>query len=224
MTFSQAHYEAVITRLDDGINKLPAVANRAIQATENEYGWIPGIGSLVMEAVRKFVSLMDELLRKLEEYMQSALVPVAMWLNGGTWLKLQQQLGTMAGQITGQIQANGSEWTGIASGAYVAGVQNQAPAVQQISNWAGTVSGACNAVAEYGLGFYVGCLAAVVSLLVGIVTGLGIPGAVVIAIAAVGAALASFYLGVEPQGDVLDGLLSGNSAFPGGSWPVAKSS
>lgn len=227
MTFSLAQYEALITKLDDGLNQLPPAANRAIQRIENEFGWIPFVGHFIVEALHKFVSLMDDLLRKLEEYARSSAVPIAMWIDGDSWLKIQQQMGTLSGDIEGQMQANGSEWGGIAGGAYAGGVANQAPAVQEVSSLASTTSGACTQIAVCGLGFYAALVGAIVALAFAIATsetGVGLVAGVVAAILAVGTAAGLFFLGVESQARVLEGLVAGNSAFPNGSWPVATTS
>lgn len=227
MTFSLAQYEAVITRLNDGINKLPPAANAAVQRIDSEYSWIPIVGPLLVDALKKFVSLMDRLLRKLEEYAMSSAVPIAMWIDGDSWLKIQQQMGTMAGDIAGQVQANQSEWTGLASGRYATGVGLQAPAVQEISSLAGTTSGACTQIAYCGLGFYLALIGAIVALAFAIATsetGVGLVAGVVAAIMAVGTAAGLFFLGVQSQAGVLEGMVGGNANMPNGSWPVARSS
>jgi hypothetical protein len=185
------------------------------------------VGNLVKQALRKFESLLEQFIAKVEAYNRSSGVPIMMWQAGDFWLDVQRTTSTMAGNIEGQMQASGPEWGGIAGGAYQAGVAGQAPAVQEVSALAGTTSGSATQIAVCGLGFYVAVLAAVIALVFAVATspsGVGLVAGIVAAVVAVATAIGLFYLGVESQARVLRGLVAGNAAFPGGKWPLATTS
>lgn len=222
--FSEAQYNSTITKLNDGINKIPPIANAAAQRFAEQLG-NPATKDVIDGLINELFKLVEDLLNKVEEWAKTSDVPIAMWNYGGTWTAIQQSMSDMAGDIAGQTSP--SWWKGSAADAYGSSVSSQASAVQEIASLSGTIQSACGQVAEYGIAFYVSLLGVVVGLIVALTTAGTVVGALAgagVAIAGALAAVATFAFGVESQVRVLQGCVAGNAAFPGRKWPVPTTS
>ena len=223
--FSEAQYNSTITKLNDGINKIPPIANAAAQRFAEQLQWNPATKDVVDGLINELFKLVQDLLNKIEEWAKASDVPIAMWNYGGTWTAIQQSMGDMAGDMAGQTCP--SWWQGSAADAYGSSVSGQASAVQEIGTLAGTIQSACGQVAEYGIAFYVSLLAVVAGFIVALIFAETVVGALAgagVAIAGALAAVATFAFGVESQVRVLQGCVAGNVAFPDRKWPVPTTS
>jgi hypothetical protein len=227
MSFSNAQYEALIQKIESGTNHAVSLVNGAIRTIENLTGWIPLIGDAIASGLNKIVSLMAKLVAKVGRILQPFAVPAC--LNGfsARWTAIEQGTGNIAAGIAGQLQAAGSQWQGLAGGAYAGGVSNQGPAVSDINGLAATISASANSVANFGYGFYVTVGAAILALcvsLIGAAAVFPVVAAIIGATTAIAAAYTALRLNLSAQTRTLSGKLPGNAALPGGQWPVATSS
>jgi hypothetical protein len=232
MGFSTATYDAVINKIESAIPKIESDTNTFVSEVASELGWIPFIGGEIKAALRKLVSLVDELLQKLAEYLKPALIPTMFWDDGNVWGTIGGNAAQVASTIQGQIQAKGNEWQGIAGGKYANGVPAQASAAQAISSLAGSTGSACTSLAVAGYTFYMAILVAEAAVAGGVATcaaaGWTGVGAIVGLIVAVGGALigigvavGSLVLGVDSSVRSLQGLIGPSQSFPGNAWPIA---
>ena len=228
--FSIATYDALIQKINHLLQQIANAVNSFINAVESAASSIPIIGGLIGDGAKwlleKLRNLVQEGLNKMEGYLKPAAVPPMMWDDGQTWSQIGQASGSTASTLSGINANNGFEWKGIAGGKYTDGVQDQPTAATTLSNWAGTIMGACDSIAEGGFGFYAACGVALVSFAAAVVSaGTGdvpaVIAAAVVMLASIAGALASLYFGVQSGTRTLKSVTWNNAAFPGGSWPKA---
>jgi len=227
MTFSAAQYEAVITKIEQGIPHLEAAVNGSVTQAGNDTGWIPVIGDWIRELCEEVVRLTDELLAKLSELLKVLDIPLAMNQYGNEWLRIREQAGGVASAIESQILRHEKDtWQGLAGGAYSQGVSLQAPAANTIASMSSTVSGVCTAIRNAGYAFYLVVLAVIAGIIVATVLG-SLPGLISSLIGA-SITLASAMLTLEfvlnTQVRSLEAVVGPSSTFPGNAWPPATTS
>jgi hypothetical protein len=226
MGFSPAAYDAVITKIQNGIQQIANDVNHFISEVESDTGWIPVLGGWIKDALNRLVKLIDDGLDKLSQLLEPAFIPTFFWTFGGMWEQMGGQAGTVSSTIAGQIQANGDEWQGIAGGAYANGVPAQGNAANTISSLAGQVQSACSSISTSGYIFYMAVAVAVASLIAAVVgAGTGalpvVIGAAVVFIASIATAVGSLLLGVDSAARNLQGMIGPSGSFPNGAWPIA---
>lgn len=227
MTFSAAQYEAVISKIEQGIPQLEAAVNGSVTQASNDTGWIPVIGDWIRELCEEVVRLTDELLAKLSELLKVLDIPLAMNQYGNDWLRIREQAGGVASTIESQIlQHEKDTWRGLAGGAYSQGVSLQAPAANGIASMSSTVSGVCTAIRNAGYAFYLIVLAAIATIIVASVMG-SIPGLISSMIGAsisLAGAMLTLELFLNTQVRSLEAVVGPSSSFPGNAWPPATTS
>jgi hypothetical protein len=231
-SFNPATYDALQQKIQDALQKIISGTNRFIQSVENAANSIPIIGGLLGDAASALLGKLRDLVQdgvnKVETFLRPFAVPPWMWHDGNTWATIGNQAGGVASTLSGQIEANGNEWAGLAGGKYAKGVPDQVSAAQGIASLSSTVEGACDSIAVGGFAFYtsiaatlIGFIAAGIMIATGVAALPGLITAALSLIIGVSGALASLHFGVESGTRTLQTVVRGNSSFPGGSWPVA---
>jgi hypothetical protein len=234
-SFSPTHYEHVIQRIEDGLKKLPSVVHAALRAYEEEFGFFLSLAGELLALDNHIMSDLNEFIYKVEVYLKDCVsIPFDMYNYAKTWLQIENSTGNMSGAVMHQAEVYSSEWSGIAGGAYYLAVtQTQPGALNELSEWAGTVCDVCGAIAQGGLTFYLALLTAVSSVASGCVdedipSPWGIAASIANGITQVEAAVAAFLGALGPKSspvNQLDGLLgSGGEYFYNNTWPPATSS
>lgn len=229
MGFSASGFQAVIDKInhelgeiDKGVEHVRDVVNNSILSH------IPLIGQGLKWLWDKFIGLVNQIIKKTQEFLKPFAVPTLMDKYGNEWLKIHKTANDVSSTIEQQVEQHGKDtWKGLAGGAYQDGVSHQSPSVSAIAGMANTISGACISIRNYGYGFYVAIGIALVGVVVACVTAETVVGAIigcVVAIIGLGAAAAALYLGVDSQSKTLQGQLGANSSFPGNKWPQATTS
>lgn len=219
--FSVAQYNAVISKIENSMERIVPGFNAQVQRIENDFGWIPLVGPGIKEALDEAVKLFDEAVRKVEEFLQWTEIPVRMWGLGDSWNSIAARAGESASQLA-LLKQYQNEWAGIAGGKYQAAVANQEPAVDQIQSRANQVSGACTGTAISGFGFYLSVAVAIAGLAIAIATaetGVGLVAGLITFILGLAGALATLLLGVEGQARAFRQANEPSDSFPGGQWP-----
>lgn len=227
MTFSAAQYEAVISRIEQGIPHLEAAVNGSVTQASNDVGWIPVIGDWIRELCEEVVRLTDELLAKLSEVLKVLDIPRAMNQYGNDWLRIRDQAGGVASAIESQIlQHEKDTWQGLAGGAYSQGISLQAPAANTIASMSATLSGVCTTIRNAGYGFYLVVLGLIAGIIVASVLA-SLPGlisALIGAFVTLTSAVVTLELILNTQVRTLETIVGPSSTFPGNAWPPATTS
>lgn len=232
MGFSVSAYEALIHKLEAAPSQIISLTNKIISAVNGALGWIPFIGDAVRAATSRLKALVEQVVQKLQQLLQGAEVPAAMWNNGQQWVQVTSQTGQVASTIAGQIQVNGNEWQGIAGGKYNNGVPEQAAAANSMSGMANAIQSGCGTVANTGFGFYAAIGVAVATIIGGLVvcaaagwTGIGaIVGLCVTiggALVGIGSACGLVVFGIDGAARSFQALNAPSASFPGNAWPLA---
>jgi hypothetical protein len=225
-SFSQAQYDSLIKKIENGINDTVNAANSLIHRIENWTSWIPFVSGWIKDALNKFVQLLDDLLKKIASYLKYAAFPPVFWEYGQHWLGIANNAAQSASQLA-TLKQYSTEWAGLAGGKYNAAVTGQEPAVDTIQARANSVSSACTGTAVSGFAFYVSLAGLTVSLCVGIATA---PTGVVPIAAIVGAgislvtAISSVTFGLGSQERSFEQATEPTDTLPGGMWPKATAS
>jgi len=223
MDFSPGQYDALIQKIENGLNTAVSDANAAISRIEGATSWIPGIGSAIKEALDKFVSLMKEFMAKVGEALKWTQIPPTMWQFGQTWLNLATQAGQTAVNVK-DLDSYSSQWQGIAGGKYATGVAGQRPAVDTIQARCNQISGACTGTAISGLAFYISVATTIIGLIIAIAGAelvFPLVAGIITAIVGLAGAVASLLIGVEGQARTFQQANEPSDSFPGNAWPQA---
>lgn len=231
-TFSPSQYQATISKLDAMPGKITDATNKIISIADDAFGWIPFLGDAVKDALNKLKGWVMKLVAKIEQILQPAEVPATMFNIAHIWDGLRTQAGTVASTLNGDQEKYGNEWQGLAGGKYASGVPDQISAAQTFSSSCGTIASGCNSIASAGLGFYLSCLAAVESVLIALIaaiaTAVTVAGPIISLCAGIASCLISigsaYYQlthNLSNATQSLDAVITPQSTYPGGSWPLA---
>ncbi|MBO0804597.1 MAG: hypothetical protein J2P25_16175 [Nocardiopsaceae bacterium] len=229
MSFSMAQYDAVISRIQDGMKKAVEEANAQAQSARSEFGWIPGLGDNVNQILAEEMRLLKEAERRVDELLGWAGVPVFMWRMGDTWMSIAKEAMDSASELDRMLEQEKGMWDGRAGRKYKGAVPKQKSAVEQIqTSYANPISSSCTATAVVGFGFYVAVAVAVAALVDGgisaaVTEGAGMAAGLDMFFVALAAAITELEIGVHVEarafrqaGEVPDAFLSGRGH---GRWP-----
>lgn len=228
--FDVAQYREIISKIENGIEKITSDFNTGAHRLEHDFGWIPLVGDSIKEGLEEAGKLLDEGVQKLLGLLESSDVPFVMWDWADSWRSMATSAGESASQLA-LIKRYADEWGGIAGGKYQDAVEGQEPAVDLIQSRANSMSGACRFTATAGFAFYMSLGVSVVGL--GFVaasfaiaeTGppalLSFIGGLTAFILGVASAVATLLIGVDNQANTFRTLLEPTDTIPGGSWPVS---
>lgn len=225
MDFSTAQYDSLIQKIGTGIQTAHSDAQAAVHGIESAFGWIPFIGDMLKAVLDKFLSLLDELLKKIGSTLKWSAVPPAMWEYGQHWLSMAGQAAQSATSLAGLKQYS-SEWEGIAGGKYNSAVTGQGPAVDTIQTRSNEISGACTGTAMAGFAFYIsvaGLLTGLIAAIMTAGTGVGLVAGVSIVLLSLTGAVTSLLLGVGLQARSFTQANEPTDTMPGNAWPHATS-
>jgi hypothetical protein len=232
MGFTQGAYDDIIGKLEAAPSKIVSLTNKIISDVNGALGWIPLIGDAVKAALNKLKGLVEQVCAKLNQLLQGAGVPPAMWNAGSKWLDIQRSTSNVASTIGGQMQSHGNEWQGIAGGKYNTGVSEQSGAAGTMSSIAGGMQSNCSSVGNAGFGFYSAIAVGVAGIVGGLITcaaagwtGVGAIAGLCVAIAGAligfGGAVVAVQFGIDSAQRNFQGLTDVGSSFPSNAWPLA---
>lgn len=220
--FSPSQYNAVTTKIREGINKAIAEANSQAQRLEHDTGWIPLVGDAIKQVINDFLNLIKEAVAKIEEIMQWAPIPLDLWNWGNSWTTLATKAGQSSSELAVLKNQYGNEWTGIAGGKYQNAVSGQGPALDAIQSRSNGIASSCNWTAISGFMLYVSVAGALATLIAALCTPPPIDFVAIVGfIAACGVAITSYVFGILAQSRALGTQSQPSDAFPGGAWPQA---
>ena len=222
-SFSTAEYDSLIQKIENGINTVISDANSAVSRIESWTSWIPFVGDAIKDALNKFVSLMDDFLKKIVEYLKFATIPPTMWGFGQQWVSMATKAGQSATELA-TLKQYSTEWEGIAGGKYNAAVTGQEPAVDTIQSRSNSISGSCSATAMAGFAFYASLAGILVGLTIACITaetGVGLVFGITTAAISLAGAVTSVTLGLWNQERSLEQASEPTDTMPGGAWPQA---
>lgn len=242
MSFSIAEFEAVVEKINGGmddisakIDELPGKANAAI-----DHWYIPDfVADAVVWMAEQMIDLAGKIWDKLVEFLKGVAAPLYFW-------NFRSDLQTVVDNANGVVanlgdaeMAGSAEWSGVGAEAYRRQISPQREAAGELSSQAEEMRGSLLELALGGLAFYIGVGVIVVKFVAALVTCLVALGSVVFSWAGLAlvveeagvntAALAALATGLGAllttqvhQMGAMEAALSSDK-FPGGVWPKAHS-
>ncbi len=226
MGVSAAACQAAITRTQQQLMRLNPALEQLRQKVNKELAKLLWpLGEALKWAWNKLIGLAQEFRKKVEQMLENARVPFVFDEYEDPWLKIGGDAVTAASDIQLEVNTNGKKvWSGLAGGAYQQGVEQQPLAMDTLVTKANAISAACTTIRNAGYFFYIGMAVATVSAIAAIVTAGTVAPAVaalIVAIAAFGAAVATLLLETNAASKALSANLGPGRAFPGNRWPQA---
>jgi hypothetical protein len=237
--FDEAQFQAVITRIDEGIDDLsvkigevPPAANAALANPLLP----PEVRDAIVRVAQEIVEVAEEFLRQVKELLQGALAPRTFFQMAYHWQDVRGTAAGVAAQVKPDLMPAASAWSGPAAASYTRVIRPQGEAAGRIATIGERTALALNGCAVAGLAFYVFLgiilakfIVAMVAAIAAFGTGVfspvgagivieeaGVNSSLVIsALTTLGAALTAQAASmIALHGEAVD-----NSAFPGGRWP-----
>jgi hypothetical protein len=239
MAFSNAQFQEVIDRIDDGMNKLSdkiAEIPSAVDSAVNHW-YIP---EPIKDAVRWFAEKITELgnwiYNKIKELLQDVPVPFKFFTNAFDWEDIRGIADGVGGQLKPTAMPATFSWTSPAGIAYSKIITPQGDAANRIGTIADKTATALNVCALVALAFYaaiavvlvqflivmVAAIVAIASVVFSWAGGAGVLADASVSGAAIAAAIAALVAALATQKQYLNqlhGEAISDSFFPGGHWP-----
>lgn len=244
MGFSQTEYDAVVAKINSGMNDIKDKVRQIVPAAEAgvDHWYVPGVvAGVVLGLADEAVQIATTLLDKLTELLEGVAAPVLFFFDAYGWSDVKGLASDVAGELDPMAMPSSRHWSGDAQQAYAKIIPDQAAAATRIGAVADSTATSLNVCAVAGLAFYVAIGAIVaqfVAALVGVIAALGSvafswagvalavgdtsisAGLIIAAVTAlIGVLTAQAEQMVTLHGQVVD-----NSRFPGGKWPDPNTS
>ncbi|MGQ0839136.1 hypothetical protein [Actinokineospora sp.] len=239
MTFSEAQFNEVVTKINQGMNDLSGKIGEVPQAANAamDHWYIPGfIKDAIRWCAEKITELATWIWNKIKEVLVGVAAPVYFFKYAFDWQDIRGIANGVTGQLKPEAMPASQVWSGSAATAYKAQIKPQGDAANKLSVIADKTATALQISAAAGLVFYVAIGAILVKFIVAMVAAIAAFGSAVFSWAgaaiiveeagvnsaliwaAVGALTAALAAQAQ-QMIVLHGETIDASFFPGGKWP-----
>lgn len=239
MGFSQTEYDAVVAKINSGMNDIKDKVRQVVPAAQAgvDHWYVPGaVASVVLGLADEVVRIATTLLDKLTELLEGVAAPVLFFFDAYGWGDVKGLASDIAGDLDPNVMPSSRHWSGDAQQAYAKVIPRQAAAAMRIGAVADSTAIMLEICAGAGLAFYLALGAIVaqfVAALVGVVAALGSVafswagvalafGETSISAGLIMGAATALLTVLTAQAEAmltLHGQVVDNSTFPGGKWP-----
>src|SRR5262249_9074521 len=137
--------------------------------------WLGPLWDEVADLLRRFVGLVEKLLSEIGKFVSQPGVPWTLWSHGTAWT---EQVGRRATDLIAQATTGQTEiderWQGPAATAYLGTLPDQAKALAAIKAATDDIDDALTKVAGAVVAFWLGLLAAVIPLVIELLSWMGL--------------------------------------------------